>query len=1081
MIRAGGSPSGDGEGQGRGHSLNRLIPDATLAKWQRIVDLMARVLEVPAALITRVGTEQLEVLLASDSEGNPYVRGGKEDLDTGLLCEAVMARRQKLLVPDAPADPEWDHNPAIELGMTFYLGYPICWPSGEVFGTICVLDGKQNPRATDYEKLVEEFRDVVQADLEWIVTERRLAVAIEASGAGIYDHSVPLGPDMYHSERWAEILGYTLDELPPPESYKEWLTERIHPEDLPRLRTAYSDFIEGRTPGYKVEVRMKRKDGWWAWVTGHSKAVSRDEGGRVTRVTGVMLDITDWKMAEHSLILSEAKNRALVASLPDMMFRLSADGTYLEFIPGKDIEPLVPPQEFLGKRIVDVMPAELAEQTMRDIGRALDSGAIQSCEYPLTISEEELHYEYRIVPCGDDEVLGMVRDISERKRAERKLRELNERLERRVRERTVEIEAANNAQHTSERRAQLYLEIAGSMIFVVEADGTINLVNRRGCEVLGREADEIVGKHFETFVPEPDREGALERFAAMVEGKPRGRFESYITRPDGTSRLIGWYGSSVRDEEGRIVQFLFAGEDITERKQAEQAVKDSRQRLIKAERVARMGFLEWNLKTNEIVWSREVYELYGIEPGTPVTLEGTVGLVHPDDLEFVNKSLDLAIRGVLSYDIDHRMVRPDGKVIWVHARADLERDSEGVPTFLHGTVVDITERKLAEEGLKESEERFRNLMEQSPLAMVIFTPEGQITEVNAAWMRLWGLNGEQAAEAMANYNIRTDKQLEDLGWAPLVERGFAGECVVLPPIEYSGNLAVEEMGLEGIEANSRWVQSHLYSVKDANGDITYVVNAVADITELKRAEREAREQRDALARVDRATRMGQLTGSIAHELNQPLTGILSNAQAAEMMIESGRWDRGDLAKIMTEIAADAKRTGDVIRNLRELYREQKGEFTAVDVNNVVDEVTELLHSEFVIQDAEVTTDCAPSIPPVNGNRVQIEQVLVNLLVNGIQAVSDGERDDRRLRVATVYDASEVKAWVEDSGPGIDEDKIDRIFEPLATWKPGGTGMGLAVSNSIIEAHGGKMWAENRPEGGARVGFALPVLKHDRQA
>jgi signal transduction histidine kinase len=185
--------------------------------------------------------------------------------------------------------------------------------------------------------------------------------------------------------------------------------------------------------------------------------------------------------------------------------------------------------------------------------------------------------------------------------------------------------------------------------------------------------------------------------------------------------------------------------------------------------------------------------------------------------------------------------------------------------------------------------------------------------------------------------------------------------------------------------------------------------------------------------------------------------------------------------IMAEIAADAKRTGDVIRNLRELYREQKGEFTAVDVNNVVDEVTELLHSEFVIQDAEVTTDCAPSIPPVNGNRVQIEQVLVNLLVNGIQAVSDGERDDRRLRVATVYDASEVKAWVEDSGPGIDEDKIDRIFEPLATWKPGGTGMGLAVSNSIIEAHGGKMWAENRPEGGARVGFALPVLKHDRQA
>jgi len=200
-----------------------------------------------------------------------------------------------------------------------------------------------------------------------------------------------------------------------------------------------------------------------------------------------------------------------------------------------------------------------------------------------------------------------------------------------------------------------------------------------------------------------------------------------------------------------------------------------------------------------------------------------------------------------------------------------------------------------------------------------------------------------------------------------------------------------------------------------------------------------------------------------------------------LMIESGNWDGDELAEIMAEIAADAKRTGDVIRNLRELYREQKGEFVPVDVNDVVDETTELLHSEFVMQDVEVTSDCAPSIPAVNGNRIQIEQVLVNLIVNGIEAMSDGEGDDRRLRVVTVYVASEVKAWVEDSGPGIDEDKIDRIFEPLTTWKPGGTGMGLAISNSIIEAHGGRMWAENRPEGGARVGFALPVLKQDRQA
>jgi predicted ATPase/signal transduction histidine kinase/tRNA A-37 threonylcarbamoyl transferase component Bud32 len=382
--------------------------------------------------------------------------------------------------------------------------------------------------------------------------------------------------------------------------------------------------------------------------------------------------------------------------------------------------------------------------------------------------------------------------------------------------------------------------------------------------------------------------------------------------------------------------------------------------------------------------------------------------------------------------------------------------------------------------LQESEERFRSLMEQSPLAIELLTPEGQICQVNAAWMRLWGLTEEETARVLTRYNMLTDKQVEDLGILPLVERAFAGKRVVLPPIEYGGNRATREMGLEDIEAKSLWVQCHLYPVKNANGEIEYVVNTYMDITELKRAEREAQEQRDALARVDRATHMGQLTGAISHELNQPLTGILSNAQAAELMIRNGRWERDEWAEIMAEIVADTKRAGAVIRNLRQLYREQRGEFLPVDINAIVDETTQLLRSEFVIQRVVLTTECASSMPMVHGNGIQIQQVLVNLVMNGIQAMSDTARDDRRIHIATACDANEVKAWVEDKGLGIDADKIDRIFEPLATWKPGGTGIGLAISNAIITAHRGRMWAENRPAGGARVGFALPVLREGKQ-
>ena len=145
------------------------IPENMQEKWQRIVNIMARVLEVPAGLIMKVDPPYIEVFLKSDSEGNPYERGERASLDTGLYCETVMQERQRLLVPDALDDPEWDHNPDIKLGMTFYLGFPIEWPNGDIFGTICVLDGKNNESARVYTDLIEQFKEVIDNDLRLIV------------------------------------------------------------------------------------------------------------------------------------------------------------------------------------------------------------------------------------------------------------------------------------------------------------------------------------------------------------------------------------------------------------------------------------------------------------------------------------------------------------------------------------------------------------------------------------------------------------------------------------------------------------------------------------------------------------------------------------------------------------------------------------------------------------------------------------------------------------------------------------------------------------------------------------------------
>ncbi|MCP4167279.1 MAG: PAS domain-containing protein [Chloroflexi bacterium] len=490
---------------------------------------------------------------------------------------------------------------------------------------------------------------------------------------------------------------------------------------------------------------------------------------------------------------------------------------------------------------------------------------------------------------------------------------------------------------------------------------------------------------------------------------------------------------------------------------------------------------DWDISSDTVYYSDRFTEVLEYSPGEfSDSADEFWNRLHPDDYHSTRQAVDQHLTNRVPFQVDYRLQTKSEEYRWFHTRGNAIWDETGKAIRMSGSITDISERKKVEEELLRSEERFRSLMERSPLDIVILTPEGKISQVNAAWKKHWGLNEEETAQVLANYNMLTDKQIEDLGLAPLVERAFKGEPIILPPMDYEGNRSTEEMGLEDTEARFRWIQSHLYSVKDANGEIEYVVSINMDLTKFKRAEQEAQEQREALARVDRTTSMGQLTGSISHELNQPLTGILCNAQAAEMMIESGQWEEEEMSEILADIVADAKRAGDVIRNLRQLYREQRVEFLPIDINAIVEETTKLLHSEFIIQRVMLTTQFDSSLPWVNGNRVQIQQVLVNLIMNASQAMNDKTGEDRRILIATAHDADEVKVCVDDNGPGIDPNVIDGIFEPLATWKPGhtGTGMGLAISNSIIKAHGGRMWADNRPEGGVRVGFALPVTNKE---
>jgi len=247
-----------------------------------------------------------------------------------------------------------------------------------------------------------------------------------------------------------------------------------------------------------------------------------------------------------------------------------------------------------------------------------------------------------------------------------------------------------------------------------------------------------------------------------------------------------------------------------------------------------------------------------------------------------------------------------------------------------------------------------------------------------------------------------------------------------------------------------------------------------DLAAQRHAELEAKEQRLQLTHLTRVALLGQLSGALAHELNQPLTAILSNAQAAQHFLAADRIDPDELREILGDIVAADQRAGEVIRRLRALFKKGETQFQLLDANDVVREALDLAHGDLVTRHIEVSTDLAPRLPAVTADRVQLQQVLLNLLINASEAMSANTADERRLTVSTQPLAGGgVEVSVADRGPGIPEDRQPRLFEPFFTTKPQGLGLGLSISRSIVTAHGGRLWSTNNPYRGATFHVALP--------
>jgi len=373
--------------------------------------------------------------------------------------------------------------------------------------------------------------------------------------------------------------------------------------------------------------------------------------------------------------------------------------------------------------------------------------------------------------------------------------------------------------------------------------------------------------------------------------------------------------------------------------------------------------------------------------------------------------------------------------------------------------------------LQIGEERFRRVVEAAPSAMIMVNQEGQITLANQQAEKTFGYPREELLgcpiEMLVPERLRSGHQ------------GFRHDYLCDPQARPMG--AGRELFGRRKDGSEVPVEIGLSPIHTSKGLL--VLASIVDITERKLAELDAARQRHDLAHLSRVTALGELSSSLAHELTHPLTAILSNAQAAQRFLADDNVDLDEVREILNDIVTQDQRAGDVIHSLRLMLK--KGELQEhcddVDLNEVILDVVNLMRSDLINRNVTLDTDLAQKLPAITGDRVQLQQVLLNLALNGCEAMADYNSSERRLLIASQWENGAVRVSVADRGSGIPEEKMQQVFERFFTTKKEGMGLGLSVCRTIIDAHRGKIWATNDAGCGATFHFSLPIVGAGKEA
>ena len=958
----------------------------------------------------------------------------------------IAASRQPILVEDVALQNDWIVRPewAKREEIRSFAGHPLIF-RGKLLGVIAVFSRHHlGQREFTWLGLFanQAALAIANACAEEALrsSERDLAALVNTIPTAAWT-TRPDGYCDFLNRVWLDYAGVTEEEA------QGWgWAESIHPDDRKKLVEEWQSCLASGTP-VDTEARIRRFDSSYRWFLIRGNPL-KDEGGNILKWYGTCVDIEDRKRGEEALRTRELSWRQIVDNIPGLVATTGAMGE-VEFLNRQTLEYFGKTAEelkdwaLMGAVHPDDLPHVIDARK-----KSIETGQIYDVEHRCRRADGVYRwFQVRGLPVRDSDSkitawYLLLSDIDDRKKAEQALQ-------------------------SSERNLKLMINAIPTYIQVLNTDGTVQYVNQAVLDYNDITLEDVQRADYRARFFHPDDVQRLreQRREALQRPVPFEN-EQRVLDKDGKYRWFLIRYKPLLDDKGRIDRWYVAATEIDDRKRAEQALESSERNL--------------SLMINVIptfigVLRTDGHVIYVNQTGldyTGLTVEEVQKgdfrsrIHHPEDVERLREERREALARAVPFENEQRMLGKDGKYRWFLFRYNPLLDEQGRIDRWYVAAFDIEDRKRA---AVQVEQAYLRLAEAQRLSKT----------------------GSFITDVLADEHNWSEEAFRIFEFDPATKVTVQRVRDTVHPEDLSTFDAVLARGMTGTDVDfvfrivtSRGVVKHLRGIARVmaqSAGHTLFIGAFQDVTENKLAEEELNRARSELAHITRVTTLNALTASIAHEINQPLSGIVSNASASLRFLAGDAPDLEEVREAVRDIVRDGKRAGEIITRIRALTKRTAAPREKLDINETIREILVLISDEAKRNTVILRTKFADALPPIAGDRVQLQQVVLNLVMNGIEAMSSINERPRELVISTQNtDADYVQTTVEDSGTGIAAEAVDKIFNSFYTTKTGGMGMGLSISRSILQSHGGRLWAASKNTPGTIFHFTVPKY-HEEDA